>query len=55
MPIRILAYNTSKYSITKRTLFFINKEFKADVSLETRKCEELISHIVAKVEEIHIL
>ena len=48
-------YNISEYSITKRTLFFINKGFEADVSLEIRKCEELVSHAVATVEEIHEL
>ena len=46
LPIEILAYNISEHSITKRTPFFINKEFKADVLLEIRKCEELVPYIV---------
>ena len=51
----MLANNISEYSITKRTPFFINKEFEADVSLEIRKCEELVPHIIIKVEEIYKL
>ena len=51
----MLAYNTSEYSIIKRTLFFINKKFKADVSMETQKCKELVPHTVTTVEEIHKL
>ena len=51
----MLAYNISEYSITKRTLFFINKEFEADVLLIAKKCEELVPHIVIKEEKIHEL
>ena len=51
----MLAYNTSEYNITKRTPFFINKGFKADVSLKIRKCEELIPHIITKIKEIYKL
>ena len=51
----MLVYNISKYSITKRTPFFINKKFKADVLLKIRKCEELVLYIVIMVEEIHKL
>ena len=55
LPIEILAYNTSEHSITKRTPFFINKEFEADVSIKIRKCEELVPHIIITVEEIYEL
>ena len=55
MPIKILTYNILEHSTTKKTPFFINKEFKADVSLKIRKCEELVPHIVIIVEEIHEL
>ena len=55
MPIGILAYNISEHSITKRTLFFINKGFKADVFIKIRKYEELVLHIVIIVEEIYEL
>ena len=48
-------YNTLKYSITKRTLFFINKEFKANVFIKIRKCEELVLYIIIIVEEIYEL
>ena len=33
----------------------MNKGFKADVSLKTKKCEELILYAVTQVKEIHIL
>ena len=55
MPIGILAYNISEYSITKRTPFFINKEFEAEVSIKIRKCEELVLYIVIIVEKIYKL
>ena len=48
-------YNILEHSITKRTLFFINKEFKANVLLVTRKYEELVSYIVIKVKKIYKL
>ena len=48
-------YNTSEHSITKRTPFFINKGFKADVSLEIKECEELVLYIVAIIEEVYEL
>ena len=48
-------YNISEYSITKRTPFFINKGFKANISLAIKECEELILYIVIKVEKIHEL
>ena len=51
----MFAYNILEHSITKRTLFFINKGFEADVFMEIRKCEELIPHIVIVVEEIYKL
>ena len=51
----MIAYNTSEYSTTRRTPFFINKGFEADVSLETKECEELVSHAVITVEEIYKL
>ena len=53
--IAMLAYNTSKHSITKRVLFFINKGFEADVLLETKRCKELVPHTVIKVEKIYKL
>ena len=55
LPIGILAYNTSEHSTTKRTLFFINKGFEAEVSIEIRKCEELVLYIIIIVEEIYEL
>ena len=51
----MLAYNTSEYSTIKRTLFFINKGFKANISLKIKKCEELILYIKIIVEEIYKL
>ena len=55
LPIKIIAYNTSEYSTTKRTLFFINKGFKANIFLEIKECEELILYIIVIVEEIYKL
>ena len=48
----MLAYNISEHSIIKRTPFFINKGFKADVFIKIRKCEELVPHIVIIVKKI---
>ena len=48
-------YNILEYSITKRTLFFINKRFEADISIKIRKCEDLILYIIIIVEEIYEL
>ena len=55
MLIGILAYNTLEHSITKKTPFFINKGFKADVLIKTKKCEELVQHTVIIVKEIYKL
>ena len=44
--IGIPTYNTSEHSITKRTLFFINKEFKAEFLIKTRKYKELVLYTV---------
>ena len=55
LPIGMLTYNILEYSITKRTPFFINKKFKADVSIKIRKCEELVLYIVIIMEEIYKL
>ena len=51
----MLVYNTSEHSITKRTLFFLNKGFKAKVSIEIRKCEELVPYIIIIMKEIYEL
>ena len=51
----MLAYNILEHSTTKRTPFFINKEFEANVSMEIRKCEELVLYVVIIVEEIYKL
>ena len=51
----MLAYNILEHSIIKRTPFFINKGFETNVSIEIRKCEELILYIVIIVEEIYKL
>ena len=51
----MLAYNTSEHSITKRTPFFINKEFEADVSIKIRKCEELVPYVVIIINNIYKL
>ena len=51
----MLAYNTSEHSITKKTPFFINKEFEADVLLKIRKYKELVLYIKVKVKEIYKL
>ena len=48
-------YNTSEHSTTRQILFYINKEFEADILLETKKCEELVPHIVIKVNKIYEL
>ena len=48
-------YNTSEYSVTKRTPFFINKEFKVDVSIKIRKCEKLVLYIVIIVDNTYKL
>ena len=51
----MLAYNILEYSTTKRTLFFINKGFEADISIKIRKYEELIPHTIIIVKEIYKL
>ena len=51
----MLAYNISEHSITKRTPFFINKGFKADVSIKIKKCEELVPRTIIIVEKIYKL
>ena len=51
----MLAYNASEYSIIKRTLFFINKGFEADIFIKIRKYKELVPHTVIIVEEIYKL
>ena len=51
----MITYNTSKHSTTKRTPFFINKGFKADILLKTRRYEELIPHTIIIVNKIHEL
>ena len=48
-------YNISEHSTIKRILFFINKEFEADVLLEIKKCEELVPYIKIIVKEIYEL
>ena len=48
-------YNILKHSITKRTPFFINKGFKADILLETKKCEELVLYTATIVDKIYKL
>ena len=48
-------YNISEHSTTKRTPFFINKDFEADISIKIRKYEELVLYIVIIVEEIYKL
>ena len=53
--IRILAYNTSEYSTTKRTLVFANKGFNTDVLLETQKYEKLVPYAVTKRDKIYEL
>ena len=55
LPIEILVYNTLKHSTTKRTLFFINKGFKANISIKIRKCEELVLYIIIIIKDIHRL
>ena len=55
LPIRIIVYNISEHSTTKRTPFFINKGFEADVSIKIKKCEELVLYTVIIVEEIYKL
>ena len=51
----MLAYNILEYSTTKRTPFFINKRFKANVSIKIRKCEELVLYIVIIIKKIYEL
>ena len=51
----MLAYNILEHSITERTLFFINKEFEADVLLKIRKYGELVLYTLIIVKEIHEL
>ena len=51
----MLVYNTLEHSITKRTLFLINKGFEADILLKTSKYKELVPHIVIKVDKIYKL
>ena len=41
--------------MTKKTPFFINKGFKADVSIKIRKCEELVLYIIIIIKEIYKL
>ena len=51
----MLAYNTLEHSIIKRTLFFINRGFEADVFIKIREYKELVPHTVIIVEEIYKL
>ena len=51
----MIAYNILEHSTTKRTPFFMNKGFKADVSIKIRKCEELVLYTIIIVDEIHEL
>ena len=51
----MLTYNISEHSTTKRTPFFINKGFEADIFIKIRKCEELVLYIITIVEKIHKL
>ena len=55
LPIEILAYNISEHSITKKTPFFINKGFEADILLKIRRYEELVPYIEITVKEIYKL
>ena len=48
-------YNTSEHSITKKTPFFINKGFEADILLETKKCEKLVPYTVTIIDKIQEL
>ena len=48
-------YNTLEYSIIKRTPFFINKRFEADILIKIRKCKELVPHTVIIVNKIYKL
>ena len=48
-------YNTSEYNTIKRTPFFINKGFKADVSIKIRKYKELILYIIIIIKDIYKL
>ena len=51
----MLAYNTLEHSTTKKTPFFINKGFEADIFIKIKKYEELVPHIIIIVEEIYEL
>ena len=51
----MLAYNTSEHSTTKRTPFFINKEFKTNIFIKTKKCEKLVPHTQITVKKIYEL
>ena len=51
----ILAYNILEHSITKRTPFFINRGFEANISIKIRKCEEVVLYIIIIVEKIYKL
>ena len=51
----MLAYNTSEHSIIKRTPFFINKGFEANIFIKIRECEELVLYLVIIVEDIYEL
>ena len=55
LPIEIITYNTSEHSITKRTPFFINKGFEANILLKIKKCEELVLYIIIFIKEIYKL
>ena len=48
-------YNILEHSTTKRTPFFINKGFKADISLKIRKYKELVPLITVTMKEIYKL
>ena len=49
----MLVYNTSQHNTTKMSSFFANKEFKADILLETQKYKELVPHVITEVNNIY--
>ena len=51
----MLAYNILEHSTTKKTPFFINKEFEVNVLIKIRRCEELVLYAVITVKEIYKL
>ena len=53
MPLAKLIYRTSIHVIIKRTLFFVNKEFEANIILEKLIFNNFITEVNTLIKELH--